>query len=389
MSPQTPEYKILLVANTSWYLYNFRRSLAERLRREGWEVVLVAPEDRYAEDLRNLGFRFVPWEVRNRGKNPWKEAMCLARLASIYRREEPTLVHQFTAKCVLYGTIASYVSGRFPVVNAVTGLGYVFSGRGVKERTLRWLVEWGFRVLFSQKMIRVIFQNSEDRALYIRRGLIDPERTHLIRGSGVDCSRFMPVDDSSDAGEKDRLRVLFASRMLRDKGVLELVRAGRITKDRGVKADYILAGDIYPDNPLSLSREEVETLSAEPFVEYVGHVEDMPGLLAASDIVVLPSYYREGTPRVLLEAAASGKPIIATDIPGCRGVVEDGINGYLVAPRCPESIARAVERLADRPDMRRRMGQKGREIVVNRFSDRIVLEATLQVYRDLLSSNES
>jgi len=378
--------KILLFANTDWYLYNFRRSLAEKLRSQGWEVVLVSPPGEYGPKMQALGFRWIPFDFSTRSINPFNELAVIYRLIRIYRSERPSLAHHFTIKCVLYGSMAARFAGKFPVVNSVTGLGHIFTDSGKKARILRPLINLLYRFVFGNHNGRVIFQNSQDLNSFVTSGIVRKSRARLIRGSGVNTELFRPSFSDSQK-ERDIVSVLFASRILREKGVFEFLEAAQILKDHGVKSHFMLAGDIYPGNPSSLSDDEIAKIKHEGFVNYLGHVDNMMNLLSDSDIVVLPSY-REGTPRILIEAAAMEKPIVATDIAGCVGIVEHGVNGLLVPVNDTRSLAKAIEKLIMDPELRIKLGKAGREIVISEFDENIVLKKTLAVYEELTGEEQ-
>jgi len=376
--------KILLFANTDWYLYNFRRALVERLRDLGWEVVLISPTGRYGEKLRELGFRWLPFYFENKSLNPLKELVVLAKLVRLYRVERPTLVHHFTIKCVLYGSIAAYLTGRVPTVNAITGLGHVFTDSGKEMRLLRPVVKMLYRLIFSlnRAEMRTVFQNTEDKAFFAQKGLLPETLMRVIRGSGVDCVQFSPATASREPLQGP-VKILFASRMLKEKGINDLAEAVTMLKTKGLDIEVILAGDVYPGNPSSLTTEELAELCRDSVLTYVGHHDDVRQLIAGADIVVLPSY-REGTPRILVEAAAMEKPIVATRIAGCQGIVEDGVNGLLVPVGAPVALASALERLVMDRGLRKTMGKAGRGIVLEEFDLSIVLQKTFAVYRELL-----
>lgn len=371
--------KFLLFANTDWYLYNFRRSLAQRLRQEGHEVVLVSPPGAYGPRLGELGFRWLPFDFSTRSTNPLAEICVLYRLWRLYRRECPDLCHHFTIKCVLYGSIAAHLAGVPRVVNAVTGLGHIFTDEGLKARLLRPLVRSLYRFALGGRWTRVIFQNQEDRDYFVGFGLIEPTHTYLIRGSGVDTNYFAPKAIDKEPG--DSVNILFASRLIREKGVFELLYAMRQLRGIQPKVRLIIAGDIYPGNPSSLSESDLISFWSEENVEYRGHIDDIRGLIEEADVVILPSY-REGTPRILIEAASMGKPIIATDIAGCRGLVVDGENGLLVPVKTIGPLVDSISALTVDHDLRNRMGRASREIVLKGFDERIVLEMTMSVYLD-------
>lgn len=372
--------KILLFANTDWYLYNFRQALAQRLCDEGWEVVLVSPPGEYGNRLRQKGFRWLPLPFSTRSANPLRELATLLKLIRLYRRERPQVVHHFTIKCVLYGSLAAKLVGGIRVVNAVTGLGHVFTDHGIKAKLFRPLVRGLYRLALGGERVRTVFQNADDRETFISWGLVDAARTVLIRGSGVDVGRF--AGGGTRGAGRDPVKILFASRLLREKGVFELVEAFRAVRGKGVNAELLVAGEVYPENPSSLTEGDLTALQG-PGVTFLGHVDDMTALLASVDIVALPSY-REGTPRILIEAAAMELPIVATDIAGCRGLVEDGVNGLLVPVRSVGPLAEALTRLAADEGLRRRMGEAGRQIVIEEFDQQIVIRRTMAVYQDVL-----
>jgi glycosyltransferase involved in cell wall biosynthesis len=375
--------KVLLFANTDWYLYNFREKLATRLKGEGWDVFLVSPSGKYVEKLLEKGFKWIPFDFSTRSFNPLRELLVVLRLRKLYSKERPTIAHHFTIKCVIYGTIAARVVGGIKVVNAVTGLGHIFIGEGIMAGLLRPLVQVLYRFVLSKKNGRVIFENSENRDMFVRNNLAPIFLTHVIRGAGVDCERFRPIVSNSSAA-KEVIRVLFASRMLKEKGVYELLKAARIIKKKGLQVEFVFAGDTYPGNPSSLTFKEIEKIKEEGMVTYLGHVDDLLPVISDCDIVILPSY-AEGTPSIILEAAAMEKPVVVTDIAGCRGLVQNEVNGLLIPIRDAEALAGAIEVLVKDSELRHKMGKAGRDIVLKEFEENIVLKKTLDVYLELLN----
>ena len=369
--------KILLVANTSWYLYNFRLPLARYLRSRGIEAIMVSPRDPYVERLQAEGFRWIEFKLDRRSLNPLSELFAVVRLMRIYRRERPSAVHHFTIKCVLYGTIAAKLSRTRSVVNAVTGLGHVFLGSGLKARIIRPLVKWFYRHILTARRVRVVFQNPDDLETFRELHLVVPNRTIIIRGSGVNLQRFAPRPGSPDV--PPHANVLFASRLIAEKGIHEFVEAARILRTKGCKATFQIAGDPDSGNPSSISEATLEEWRREGAVDLIGHVDNMADLVATATVVALPSY-REGTPRILLEAAAMGKPIVATDVPGCREAVESGKNGFLVPPRDALALAEAIEKLLDDRALCEEMGKAGRQKMVREFDDQDVAKRTCEVY---------
>lgn len=369
--------KIILVSNTEWYLYNFRRSLAEFLRAEGMEVVLVSPSGPYAEKLQGLGFRWLPWEVGRKTLAPWEEAAALAQIACLYRRERPDLVHHHTIKPGLYGSLAARWVGVRGVVNSITGRGYVFLGDNARVRVLRWLVKGLYRFAFRAENCAAIFENASDRAYFVGEGLIAEGRTHLIESVGVDAERFSPQPPPTGTPI-----ILLAARMLWDKGVGVLVEAARLLRPR-LPVRVALVGSPDPGNPASIPEETLQAWEAEGVVEWWGFRPDMAAVYHESHIVALPSMYAEGVPTTLVEAAACGLPVVTTAIPGCQDFVVDGVNGFVVPPGDAEALAAALEKLASDAELRARMGAAGRARVLAHYTAPQVNAATQAVYRSV------
>mgnify|MGYP001241946700 CR=1 FL=1 len=374
--------KILLVANTGWYLYNFRLPLARRLRDEGFHVILVSPDDTYVERLKAEGFEWRGLHnLSRRGLNPFLEFFALLELVKLYLKEKPRAVHHFTIKCVLYGTIAAKLSRVTSVVNAVTGLGHIFLGKRLITRLVRPGVRWLYRKILHARRGLVVFQNPDDLDTFVTNGLVDPERTVIVRSSGVCVQKFCPRPGCPENPAQNIPVVLFVGRLLKEKGVHDFVEAARIVKSHR-NVCFKMAGGLDPGNPSSVTAATLEAWRTEGAVDLLGHVEDVTGVLDLATMVVLPSF-REGTPRTLLEAAAMAKPLVATDVPGCREVVRNGENGYLVPLEDPAALAAAIERLLDDPEEARRMGLNGRNMIEREFSVDSVVNQTIGVYEKI------
>ncbi len=365
--------KIVLFANTDWYLYNFRLSLAQALRTQGHDVLLVSPPGEYGFKLQEMGFHWQPFVFSRRGLNPVAELVTLMRLQHLYRREQPDLVHHFTIKCVLYGSFAARQVGISRVINSITGLGYVFISQSIKARLIRWLVSRWYRMALQGT--DVIFQNPEDRQLFLSYRFADAQRAYLIPGSGVDIKRFFPCEEATGMP-----LVVLPARLLWDKGVGEFVEAARMLRAEGIRARFALVGKMDSGNPAAIPISQLTAWQKEEVVEWWGWQEDIAAVYAQAHIVCLPSY-REGMPRVLAEAGASGRPVVAADVPGCRLVVRDGVNGLLVAPRDAYALADALKRLILDPSLRSMMGKNGREIAVREFSIERVVSDTIRIYQ--------
>jgi glycosyltransferase involved in cell wall biosynthesis len=359
--------------------------LIKLLQARGHKVCVIAPRDDYTDALTQLAVKYYPIDFSQRRLNPFREIVTIFRLICLYRREKPSVVHHFTIKCVLYGTLATRILGKIKVVNTITGMGHVFTDSGVKALFLRKIVEKMYSFILSHPSNRVIFQNSEDLNTFVKKGLVDASRCYLIKGSGVNCERFKPPDEKTRHRD-EVVRILFASRLLKEKGLEEYLEAARLLKNKRDNVEFLLAGDIYPANPSSLTPNDVKIIKKEEgVVTFLGHVDDIRSLLMDADIVVLPSYH-EGCPRILIEAAAMEKPIVATNIPGCNGLVRNDVNGFLVPVKDAQSLADAIEVLVLDKEKREQFGKAGRKIVLDEFEEGIVLGKTLRVYHELYCS---
>jgi glycosyltransferase involved in cell wall biosynthesis len=361
--------KVVIALNTAWNLLNFRAGLIRSLVAAGYEVVAVAPDDKYAASLNSLGCRFVPLHMENGGTNPVKDALLTWRFLRFFAQERPDVYLGYTVKPNVYGSLAAHILG-IPVINNIAGLGAVFIKGGLLVRLVRGLYR-----LALDRSAKVFFQNPDDRALFIEGGLVKANATELLPGSGIDLTRFVPVPLG---GRGNKVRFLLIARMLRDKGVYEYVEAARQIHGRWPQAEFCLLGFLDVQNPAAISRTEMDAWVAEGVVNYLGVSDDVRTEIAAADCVVLPSY-REGTPRTLLEAAAMARPIITTDAVGCREVVEDGVTGYLCQVRSGHDLAAKMEQmLTVSPTQRSAMGLRGREKVERQFDEQIVIGKYLE-----------
>ena len=365
--------KILLFANTDWYLYNFRNGLARELRGQGHEVTLLSPPGNFQDLLKEDGFQWIPFPLSRQGINPLSEIWTLWQLIRIYRKVQPDIVHHFTIKPVIYGSLAAHIL-RIPcILNSITGLGHLFIDTGIITRVLRGVAKLLYQI--SLRGTQVIFENPEDRDIFIRNRLLKADQTHLIMGTGVDVEKFQPATKNNDIPV-----ILFSSRMLATKGLPEFMDAARILKQKGFKARFAITGATDPGNPASIPEGQIDTWKQSDLVEWWGWQDDMPATLARADIFCLPSY-REGVPNALIEACACGLPIVTTDVPGCRDVVTHGLNGLLVPARNAPALADALETLLADADLRYSMGRTGREIAVNKFGLAKVNAETLSIYK--------
>jgi glycosyltransferase involved in cell wall biosynthesis len=377
--------KVILFANTDWYLYNFRLSFARELRDLGHEVVMLSPPGEYGPLLRELKFRWEPLPMVRRSLNPLRELMLVLWLVGFLRRERPDLVHGFTIKCAVYGSLSARLSGVTARVSAVAGMGYVFSSRDLKARVLRPVIRHVMRFALSGKGGMVILQNPDDLALFREAGIVDESAIRVIKGSGVNVSRFCARAEPTAEDDARPLRVVLAGRILWDKGIAEYVEAARILKSEGRTVRCILAGTPDPGNPATVDEALIHGWIKEGLVEWLGHVSDMPKLFAQTDVAVLPSY-REGLPKAMIEAAACALPLIVTDAPGCREVVSiNGEEGLVVPVRDARALANAIRLLDDDRALGRKLGLAARQKALREFDERIVIERTLMAYREVLA----
>lgn len=373
--------KLLMSSNTDWYLYNFRLSLAKYLQDEGIDVVLVSPRGEYVNLLENAGFRWLEWKIGRQTLAPRTEFGSILNLKRIYDREKPELVHHHTIKPVLYGSLAARWSKVPGCVNSITGRGYVFLGNDRKARILKMFIEPFYRLAFNNPRCSAIFENETDQQYFLDQSLITPERTWLIQGVGVDVERYKKLP------EPDGIPViLMAARMLWDKGVGVLVEAARLLKDK-VPVRIVLVGNPDVGNPSSIELKTLQGWNEEGVVEWWGWRADMSDIYNQSHIVTLPTRYGEGVPTTLLEAAACGRPLVASDIAGCRHVVKEGYNGFLVPVNDPNALAQALEKLACTPELRQKMGRASRQLVLENFPQSRVNAETLEVYKHTLKVN--
>ena len=383
--------RAVLVANTAWYLLNFRGPLIRRMLADGIEVVAVSPSDRFVPDLEALGVRHIDWDVDRRGRSPLDEIRSVRTLQAIYQAERPAIAHHFTIKPVLYGTHAARRCGVPKIVNSMTGLGHLFVSPSLSTRLIRPGVRrWLTRSLTGPD-VRAVFQSAADFAEIARDCPELASRAAIVCGSGVDLDRFAPVADRvrarAAAATADRpFRVLFVGRLIGEKGIVEFVEAARLLHSRNrhgrnLPVELVACGEVDLGNPSAIDDRTLAAWRDEGLVSFPGHLADMPAAFAAADAIVLPSY-REGTSRVLLEAAASGLPAIASDVPGCNDVVVDGGTGLIVPPRDAAALADAIAKLAaDRP-LADALGQAARRHAERRFGQARVIRTLRRLQDD-------
>ncbi len=377
---RTRRPKLLFLVTEDWYFCSHRLPVARAARDAGFEVVVAARVRDHGRQIREEGFALRPIGWRRRGDGLVGAARAVLAIARLYREERPDILHHVALKPVLFGGLARALAFRRAadapaVIQSLMGLGSGFSATGLAAKLRRPALRLALRRAVASGHGRIVVQNPEDAAALAALG-IDPQRIALIRGSGVDIGHFAPLPQPA----ADTVTVALVARMLRDKGVLDAVAAVRLLRARGLRVALELAGPTDPDNPGSLSPAALSQLAAEPGIAWLGPVADVREVWRRAAIAVLPSTYGEGVPKALLEAAASARPIVASDVPGCREAVRDAESGILVAPRDFGALAAAIAALAADPGLRQKMGLAGRSLVERDFAEEIVARETLALY---------
>lgn len=373
-----PVKKILLVANTAWNLWNYRQSLIRALTQSGYTVVLVAPDDRFRDLLLQIsGVRFIALRhLSRKGLSPLQNLKLLLELSRIFRQETPDISLLYTVKPNILGNFAAALAGGIKTVSVVEGLGY----SGSAAARWRWLAALLYR-LALRKTQKVVFLNRDDCREFLNKHLIRPAQAQIIPGPGIDLTHFQPVENPP----ADPVVFLFSGRLLSEKGIREFAEAARLLRRENAQAVFRVLGAPDPGNPASIRKDEVAGWAAEGFLEYLGSADDVRPALAAAHALVLPSFYREGVPRSVLEAMAMGKIIITTDTPGCRDTVEEGRNGFLVPPRDTVALLNAMRRVIQlTPEQRAGMSAWSIQKVKGEFRDGIVLPQYIDLLETLI-----
>ena len=377
--------RVLMVINEIAWFWSHRLPLANAILEKDWHLDVACHEASSDPELTKLGVSAIDVP---RVQHTWNLVglfMMLISLASTIRVTRPDVVHVITIKYSLFVGIVTKIIGFKSVIFTIAGLGSLFSSNSAKMRFLRILVTPLLKFAFKGAGRLVIFQNPDDRAIFLTLGVVNADQSYLIRGSGVDLEQFpyVPYEQKSEAPT-----ILFASRLLRDKGISDFIKAARLLKNKGVSANFVVAGRVLTGNSRFIPLSEIENAHAEGVVEWLGPVSDIGQLMRKSMMVVFPSYYGEGVPKVLLEAAATGRPIITCDVPGCREVVKDEVNGIFTPPKDPEALAVAIESMIYRESARQEQGSAGRLIVEATFGYRTVVNDTMKVYRHSLGDQQ-
>lgn len=367
--------KLFIVVSEDWSFQSHRLPLALSAIEAGYDVTLITKVNNLEDEIKAKGINVINIDFIRSSKSPLTDLKNVIKLIRIFKEEMPDVIHNVALKTILISSLAALCIKNTVIVNAFTGLGYVFSSNQIQARFIRLFIKPVFQFIMRKRNYWTIFQNPDDMNVFNQLRLIVSERSVLIRGSGVDTKEFPQIRDSNITPV-----IMLASRMLWDKGIGEFVEAAKRAHGNNLKAKFILVGDVDKDNPMSISVSTLKTWTKEGHVTWEGHSNNMPERLASASIVCLPSY-REGLPKVLLEAAAVGRPLIATDVPGCREIVKDGENGLLVKLKDVDTLYSAIETLVNNKKMRSSMGQNSRDLVESELSTEIINTQTIQLYK--------
>lgn len=365
-------YKIAFIGNSSLTMHNFRINLLRSMVKQGYEVVVVAPKDSDTTSYKSNKIRYIPVDIDCKGLNPLRDLFLMNRLRALYQKEKFDFIFHYTIKPVIYGSFAARLAG-IKHISVITGLGYTFLNTGFLNKLVISLYRHSLK-----KAEEVWFLNEDDREVFLTNEMVNKKRTKVINGEGVNARLYQPAKK-----ESSRIKFLFVGRMLWDKGIGEYVEASRILKKKYPNVVFEALGSLGSANPSAISREQMDEWEKEEIIKYLGETHRVIPFLSNSSCVVLPSY-REGISRVLLEASAMEKPVVATNVTGCRDIVVDGYSGYLCEVRNPESLAEAMEKIIRLPKEKlEEMGKEGRGLVLEKFDEKIIIQEYVSKLKEI------
>lgn len=369
---------LIIVVNDDYFFLSHRVGIALEAKNQGYGVTIIAKNNGLSNQIISYGFNYVPLQFTRQSKNIINEIMVLLKLYLIYRKHRPTIVHHVTMQPIIYGSIAALLNKNIKIINAVSGLGYMFINE--KERGIAHkVVSTAFRIFGNKRQIKYIFQNNDDVEVFKNNSWLVEGQYKLIRGSGVDLLTYKYCPEINT----DTLRIILSARMLWDKGVGEYVESAKIIKKKYAnKVEFVLMGAIDTINPRGIEEKTIAAWHSDGIVNYIGFQNNVKEWLERSNIVVLPSY-REGVPKALIEACAIGRAIVTTDVPGCREVVKDNYNGLLVPAKNVDDLVKAIVKLIENPILRYEMGKNGRILAESEFSIEKVINDTLDYYDEI------
>ncbi len=370
--------KIVIVSNTGWYLYNFRFKLIKELSKK-YAVTLVFPFDRYSNSLKKTGCEIINWKLKRNSINPLLELISIFDLIKIYMKIKPEIAHHFTIKSCLYGSIAARVIGVTKVLNAITGLGHVFLAKNTNAFIYKIVMVFIYRKVFNHKSSNLIFQNIEDRKFFQNLKIITKDKSFLIRGSGVDVDYYKREKQIKKIDTEKTINIFFPSRIIKEKGVIELVEACQSLVDDNIDLHLYIPSDLSFHNRSFLTKKEMDKLKNKSWIKLTGQLSDLKPLYENSHIVILPSW-REGLSMALLEASSMECTIITTNVPGCNDIVKHGESGLIVPLNDSVSIRLAILFLINNPEISKKLGTNARISTIRKFNSEIVISQTMSLY---------
>ena len=379
MSKRHIDPKVLFVITEDWFFHSHFLDRAKYIASSGGTVGIATRFSIHEEELRDLGFELFPIDFSRRGLNPITEFITALKIRRIVRRFKPDIAHNIALKPVVTGTFGELLGGQGAVINALVGMGYIFTSTDTRASVVKPILSRILKFLLRSNSVHVVIENPDDLNSLVDEGFVRKSQISLIRGAGVDLIAFPFQPEATGP-----VVVTMVSRILRDKGVLEFIDSASQLQSKMPEVKFQIVGEPDLGNPSAIQQSEIDSWESLPNVKYLGRRSDIADILKGSHIVCLPSY-REGLPKSLLEALSSGRPIITSDVPGCREVCEDGVNGLLIPARDSIALSDAIEKLAINPELRQAMGRAGRMRAESEFSSELVCTQTLDLYRRLMS----
>lgn len=372
---------LFIVVNVDWFFLSHRKEIALAAQNTGYDVTIITCNTGKKQDIEKLGLKVIDLPMDRTSTNLLKELKTFLFLFNLYRKKKPSVVHHVGLKVVLIGGLAARFAKVKGIVNAISGLGISFSQENINSLSTRLLI---LVLRFSHKIknLKVIFQNNEDRAIFIENKIIRKNQAELTNGSGIDLTDFTYTPEPTTG----KIKIIITARMIIEKGILVLIEAANLLKDEyEEKIQFILCGGL-DVNPYALKKEELDSMCDGKYISWLGNRNDIKKQLMNSHIVAFPSYYKEGLPKSLIEACAIGRPIVTTNSVGCKDVVKDGINGFLVPIKDSKALAEKLKILINNKDLRKEMGKNSRSIAENNFSIDQVIDKHLQIYSQLANN---
>ena len=371
--------KILLISNSFWYFYNFRYDLIQTLLKNNYEIYLVAPYDKYINKFKNKGINCINWYVKSHSTNPLKELFTLVQLVKIIKSIDAKIVANFTIKASLYGTIACRFLKFKNIHNFFTGRGHIHINKDIFNKFLVKITNFIYYISLKETNIKCIFQNEQDMEYYIRKKIINSKNIYLIQGSGIDTDYFKNKREKEKSSKKYKTRLLFASRLTKEKGVEELIDAFDILSKKKINFELLLAGIIDKNNKSCISDEYIRKISKAKNLNYLGHVDNIKSLLDSIDILVLPSW-REGFSRILLEAGSMETGLISYDVPGCNKIIQHLKTGLLVKPHDIKSLSLSIEKMINNDELRLKLGKNARTYIIKNYNCKKINNLIIEMF---------